>query len=102
MSSTVLEIVKVKLKAGIDDGSFMEESKKFHENWLSKQPGFQKRLTLKSSEGEWVDILWWDSMEDAKATAEKVMQEPSAAAWFGMMDESTVSMYHGEIVEEYR
>lgn len=102
MSNPVLEIVKVKLKPGIDEGSFMEEAKKFHDSWLAKQPGFQKRVTLKSPEGEWVDILWWDSMEDAKATAEKVMQEPSAGAWFGMMDESTVSMYHGEIVEEYK
>ena len=48
--------------------------------------------------GRWVDVVWWRSMEDAKAAAERAMTSESCAPMFALIDMTSTLMLHGEHV----
>jgi hypothetical protein len=47
-------------------------------SWISQPPGFLSRELSYDAEGDrWIDILWWDTMENAHAAAELAMTSES-------------------------
>jgi len=55
-----------KLKNNIDEREFLNASEVLGEDYISKQKGFISWKQAKGN-GVWVDVLQWESMEDAKA-----------------------------------
>ncbi len=67
--------------------------------WIAEQPGFVSRTLVEDHEGgRWIDVVWWRSMEEARAAAERAMSSESCAPMFGLIDMNSTLMVHGERV----
>jgi heme-degrading monooxygenase HmoA len=93
----VLEIVTYNIKQGIETADYLKSSKEVGEQFIMKQKGFIKHTLARSKGNEWVDVIHWNSMEDATKASEAAMQSPVCAPMFGMIDEASIKMSHFEI-----
>jgi hypothetical protein len=65
-------------------------------SWVSKQPGFISRELVYDGDGDrWVDVIWWETMEDAHAAAELSQTSESCASMFALIDMESAPMLHG-------
>ena len=96
----VIELAGFELAEGINKEEFLEENEKFHISWVSQQPGFVSRVTSCDKDGKWKDVLVWQSIEQAQAASQNLMQSPEAKEWMSMMNPESLSMYHGTILFE--
>jgi len=73
----IVEIAQFKLASGVTDEEFVKEAEAVQKNFLEKQSGYIDRELLKDRDGQWVDILHWNSMEEAQKAAEIMMKDPA-------------------------
>lgn len=95
-----LEIAIYKIKEGVSDANFMRMSSEMEENFAKKQEGFIKRTFAKSESGDWVDVIYWETMSDATKASEAAMKSPACAPMFEVLDGSSVKMYHFDILSQ--
>ena len=94
----VLELVVYKLNEGVSREQFLGANDAVSA-WISKQPGFISRDLVYDGEGDrWVDVLWWDTMENAHAAAERAMTSESCLPMFALIAMESTLMLHGEQV----
>ena len=59
--------------------SSFEEFRKFIiqkiNDWIKVQPGFRFRSLSETDDGEWIDMVYWESLEAAKASGAKFGEE---------------------------
>ena len=60
--------------------------------------GFISRELVEIGDGKWIDVVHWQSSEDAMAVQEKAMQTPVCLNYFSLMTVSEEQMFHGNIV----
>jgi antibiotic biosynthesis monooxygenase (ABM) superfamily enzyme len=91
-----LEIVTFRLKPGTEAG-FVANNRVMMD-WLARQPGFLSRHLGKRDDGTWVDVVRWQSMEQAQAAADRIMAEIGDSEAVQAIDPATVDMRHAEVV----
>lgn len=97
-SSKVLELVVFKLRPGTDREHFLGTVEPVS-RWAAEQPGFVSRELVHDADGDrWIDAVWWRSMEEAQAAAERAMTSEACAPMFGLIEEESTLMLHGEAV----
>jgi len=94
MKHIVVEVAMFKLNEGVAEQAFIAEAKKVQESFLKKQKGYLDRELLKDESGQWFDILHWQSMKEAQAAAEAMMQESSCQQFIQMIDPKSIQMFH--------
>jgi len=91
----VLELVVYKLKESVSDKQFLGTNGAVS-TWISKQPGFISRELVYEGEGNrWVDVIWWETMEQAHAASELSMTSESCQPMFALIDMESALMLHG-------
>ena len=94
-ATKVLELVVFKLHQGVSREQFLGTNSAVS-TWISKQPGFLSRQLSYDAEGDrWIDLLWWDTMENAGAAAQRAMTSESCAPMFALIDMESALMLHG-------
>ena len=94
MEGKVLELVVYKLKEGVSDEQFLGTNGAVS-SWISKQPGFISRELVYDGEGDrWVDVIWWETMEQAHAASELSMAS-ECQPMFALIDMESALMLHG-------
>ena len=94
--SKVLELAVFKLNDGVTREQFLATNDAVS-RWISEQPGFISRDLSHDAEGDrWIDIVWWETMEQAAAAAERAMTSESCAPMFASIDMQSLLMVHGE------
>ena len=54
---------------------------------------------VEDREGErWIDVVWWCSLAEARAAAERAMSSESCVPMFALIDMESTLMLHGERV----
>jgi hypothetical protein len=87
MSQQVIEWAPFRKKAGVDDATLLKLSDGIQQGFLEKQKGYRRRELLKSKQdGEFVDVIWWESLEDAERAAKLVNESETCTAYFAAMD----------------
>ena len=95
-SPKVLELVVYKLSPGVSRDQFLATNGPVSD-WISGQPGFISRDLVHDGDGErWVDVVWWETMEEAQAASEKAMHSESCTPMFGLIDMQSALMLHGD------
>ena len=95
-TSKVLELVVFKLNDGVSRERLLGTSDAVSA-WALEQPGFISRELLHDAEGgRWIDLVWWQTMQDAHAAAEAAMSSESCAPMFGLIDMESTLMIHAE------
>jgi hypothetical protein len=91
----VLELVVYRLNEGVSREQFLGANVAVS-SWLREQHGFISRELVHDAEGDrWVDIVWWESMEQAHAAGESSRSSESCAPMFGLIDTDSTLMLHG-------
>ncbi len=90
----IIEIAQFKLGAGVNEEEFLQEAEEVQKNFLEKQSGYIDRELLKSDDGLWVDVLHWNSMEEALEAAEVMIKNPKTQGFILKIDSSSVKMLH--------
>ncbi len=91
----VLELVVFGLNDGVSREQFLATNDSVSD-WARHQPGFISR-ELVEAEDRWIDVVWWESLEQAKAAADAAMTSESCAPMFGLIDTESTLMIHGSL-----
>jgi hypothetical protein len=92
----VVELVVVGLRPGTSGEEFLGTVDAVS-SWIAEQPGFVSRSLVEDRDGgRWIDVVWWRSMQEAQAAAERAMSSASCAPMFGLIDMESTLMVHGE------
>ena len=96
MPGKVLELVVYKLHEGVSREQFLGTNDAVS-SWNRSQPGFISRDLAYDAESErWVDVIWWETKENAGAAAELSQSSESCAPMFALIDMESALMLHGE------
>lgn len=92
-STTTIEIVTYRLKAGISKDQLADIHEAVNQ-LLSKQAGFFYRSNSEDQTGLIYDIVYWQSLEHAKAAGEAFMASSAGQSLIAICDESSITMEH--------
>jgi hypothetical protein len=91
-----LELVVFSLKAGTTREQFLA-TESAASNWMQQQPGFISHELSYAADGDrWIEIAWWESLEEAETAANAAMSSASCAPMFALIDMESALMLHGE------
>jgi predicted SnoaL-like aldol condensation-catalyzing enzyme/heme-degrading monooxygenase HmoA len=99
-SKTILEVTTFKLSSVANPSTFNELDTKVESDFTSKQAGFIKRQSAVNENGEYVVLVYWNSMEEADASMQKFMKDESVADYASMIDGSTMTMARYAVEEK--
>ena len=92
----VLELVVFKLVPGVTREHFLQTNEPVSD-WISEQPGFISRDLSYDADGDrWVDVLWWKTLEEARAASERALHSDSCTPMFGLIDMDDILMLHAD------
>ena len=90
-----VELVRFKI---FDDAepNFLAANAAINE-WLRQQPGFISRQLARKTDGEWIDIVVWESEHAAKTAAANMLPEMGDTDAMKAIDPSTVAIDHAAV-----
>ncbi|NOU20080.1 MAG: hypothetical protein HOO91_21190 [Bacteroidales bacterium] len=102
----VVELAPFILKNGVTEVSLLDASETLQKEFLVKQTGFIKRELVKKLTGEYIDIVYWTSQENADRASQNAMNSPVCFAYFHLMKEAdqndpNAGVSHFVIINEY-
>lgn len=91
----MLEIARFKVTEGAD----VAAAARAIDPWLAGQPGFVSRaLAGPDDDGTYTDVVRWLDRQSAMAAMAAAEQSPEAARFMAIVDPTSVSMSHVELV----
>ena len=91
-AKSVLEVTTFKTKSVTNTPVFNKLDAEIETNFTKKQPGFIKRQSGINENGEYVVLVYWETLENAKASMEKFMSDGSVADYASMIESSSMKM----------
>jgi hypothetical protein len=95
-----LEVVLFKLKPGVDQAAFFRLNESILPE-LCAMSGFIRRDLFSDQHGQWMDVVYWNSLRDAERAAELFPSLPCAQSLMELLDETSVTILHLEQVKSY-
>ena len=95
----VIQTVQFKLNQGVDEGEFRAINERFQREIVPTLPGLLRREATVSDDGEWLLVLRYDSLDNARGGAKKDTSE-LARTFMSLIDMSTMSAAFYTIVSE--
>lgn len=92
MTDTI-ELVRFRLREDKTADEWLKDNEKMNE-WLRRQPGFRFRSLSETEDGEWIDVVHWESRQAAQAAAGHIMEDIGEA--FGSIDVKSIVMSHSK------
>ncbi|MCF6436704.1 hypothetical protein [Pseudoalteromonas sp. MMG022] len=100
MSQNVIEIVKFKLAPGVSEQDFLPLNDAF-QTFIDKQSGLLYRSLAKQPNNQgYIDVIYWQSMEDSKRTAEAFNNSTVCMDFLTLIDKQSVDMTHHMIIAQ--
>lgn len=97
-----IEWAPFQLAEGVDEATLLAASERLQQEFLGKQDGFIRRDLIRVSEGQWADIVYWDSRNAAELAARNVGESPVCLRYFELMVvDDGASVSHFEVAKTY-
>ena len=64
---------------------------------IAAMPGYINRHFAKGENGEWIDVVIWDSRENALAAAKNIWEIPEAKPFLSLINQETINLRHAAI-----
>lgn len=94
---SVIEIVRFKLLNDVTADQLIAASKQ-SQKFVSSLDGFEYRsLSYDQESQSWTDVVYWDSMDNAKSAGEKFMSSEDCQPLMALIDPESVIMQHQSI-----
>ncbi|NRA88706.1 MAG: hypothetical protein HRU28_15255 [Rhizobiales bacterium] len=91
MTKHTIETVTFKLNDGVSSETFVKDAQAIND-FVSKRNGFISRRLSCDDEGFWIEHIEWKTLEDAKAAAAEIGNEPALAPCMEAIDGSSVKI----------
>ncbi len=98
--SNAVWFISYKLKNEASASDYLAASQKVHDEILSKQKGFISWKVLKDG-GTWVDLVIWETPEDAKKAETAGQNNPVAQEYYSYMDFTSMTNQMYIIQKDY-
>lgn len=95
----VIQIVKFKLNDGMNESEFKAINERFQREVVPTLPGLLRREATVSEDGEWLLVLRYDTMENARGGGKRDTSD-MAHTFMSFIDMSTMSASFYTIVSE--
>jgi hypothetical protein len=83
--TTIIEWAPFSLRPGVGEADLLHRSDRLQQEFLSRQAGFLRRELLRRGAGDYVDLVWWQSLEAARAAMDNVGASGACADYFALM-----------------
>ena len=83
--SMYIVLAPIRLIEGVTEQALLEASHAFQADFVSKQPGIVKRLLLRSKDGAYADLVFFESKAAADRVVEAEASSPHCAKFFSIM-----------------
>ena len=70
----------------VSDEQFLEAAAKLETDFLQGQDGYLRRELLRGEGRQWVDLVYWSSMETATKAAHAANESDACSRYFSLMD----------------
>jgi hypothetical protein len=97
----IVEIAEFKTKKGVTDLQVLKASQKAYDDFLSKCKGFISRELIKSDDETWMDVVHFETVEDAENAAREFPNNPGGKAFEEVIDMTTAKMLHFKVAKKY-
>ncbi|CAN5783196.1 hypothetical protein BH24ACT3_BH24ACT3_04080 [soil metagenome] len=94
----MIEILTFRLASGDHEAAFLDADRRVQIEAVPNQPGFLRRTTARSNDGEWVVVTLWASADDAdryEATAD----HPAMVAFEALLEPATIQTKRYETLD---
>jgi hypothetical protein len=95
-----IEVALYTLKNGVEEAKFLVVSDTASEVYR-KLGGFVRREHMKSDDGKWVDMVYWQNRDIAKQAEPVLYQDATIAEVMGLIDTDTMVFTHVEPFRQY-
>lgn len=68
---------------------------------LATYKGFLKRQLALNENDHWMDLVFWETMEDARFAADNIMKQEQAIKAFDVIDEKEMQFFHFTPVSDF-
>lgn len=92
--------ISFKLKKGVLEEDFLVASEKCHDEVLSKQKGFISWDVLRDGD-TWVDVVKWETMEDAKNGETAGAGNPAAKEFYSFINMNSCKMQRYSVAKSH-
>lgn len=89
---TIMEVTTFNINAEANPMAFAKRDAEVESDFTSKQSGFIKRQSGVDDKGNYVVVVYWESVADAEASMNKFMSDASVADYAQMIDGPTMKM----------
>lgn len=87
----VLEVTTFRLMTGVDDETFLAADKAVQTEVFPNTPGYLRRTTARSSDGEWLVVVLWAGDADIAAFEARTAADATRVAFDELVDRATVA-----------
>ncbi|MFV2061596.1 MAG: hypothetical protein ACC653_13000 [Gammaproteobacteria bacterium] len=91
IKNKTLKIVKWKAKSNVTDSEITYAVNNMVKD-LKQQKGFVSHTLYKTEYDEWVDINYWDSVEDANDSSGKMLEKKSFVSLIDLIEVASVNV----------
>ena len=98
--SPIVELVLMKPKAAVDEAALVRAADDLMP-FLHEVGGFIRRELLKTDDGQWVDLAYWNSLAEAQRAAETFVSTPVGQRLDSLLDETSITILHLHQVRTY-
>jgi len=95
------DIISYKLANGVTEEHLLSVAQQVVESWMNSQKGFIKWEINKDSDGNYTDIVYWKTKDDAKKSELDMMNIPNAADWFACYEEGSIKSVNLSLVSNF-
>lgn len=92
-SDRIVEVVIWKVKSNFTEEEVLNKARALN-TFIENQKGFISRDLSKSNQGEWLDLVYWSSIEDANAAAKLAQSCEICQPFFDTIDMNSMKFYH--------
>jgi hypothetical protein len=78
-------LAPIRLRDGIDEATLTKASDAFHRDFVAKQDGILKRMLMRGADGDYADLVFFASEDDAARIAKLEESSPECHAFFSIM-----------------
>ncbi len=89
---TIVEVTTFTINSDVNPADFKTRDFQVENDFTSKQPGFIKRQSAVNEKGEYVVIVYWETLADADASMNKFMSDASVTDYAKMINGASMKM----------
>jgi len=89
---TILEVTTFNISSTANVMAFAKRDAQVESDFTSKQPGFIKRQSAVDDKGNYVVVVYWNSVANAEASMIKFMSDSSVVDYAAMIDGTSMKM----------